>query len=431
MSEQLVISVDQSGDTFRWCWLTAGREPDLSTAAAGDLAALAESLPVTPVQAWLIVPGNRVVTRELEYLDKEKKHLRTLLPFQMEETLIGDVDNFHFALGPLNHGKVCVAWLEKAWLEAIYSALSEINIEVTRCWSAPLTLPLTIAPLTDAKAPGDAAAFSDDKAANEDHWTVQLDAQGIHTRYASGLGFSIEPAWFGQALQLLLTAQKRVDHLPLLHLRAHSKENLQALREQIPANLLHRIADETVVSPWRRDYSDKSINLGQGEFSQRLPIERWWRNWRYIAAFAAACLTVHVGILLYQLQDFRQENIAIRMAMEEEYRRVVPEGTYVDAERQLTGLVRQQQPSGQGGSATSLLAKIFPSFNDNSSITIRSVQYLGDSGDVNMQLQATDFAAIEKLRNDTEQQGLQVELLSSSVQGNVHSARLKFTPPSR
>lgn len=419
MSEQLVISVDQSGDTFRWCWLTAGREPDLSTAAAGDLAALAESLPATPVQAWLIVPGNRVVTRELEYLDKEKKHLRTLLPFQMEETLIGDVDNFHFALGPLNQGKVCVAWLEKAWLEAVYSALSEINIEVTRCWSAPLTLPLTVTPVTDTETPVD------------DHWTIQLDTQGIHTRYASGLGFSIEPAWFGQALQLLLTDQKRVDNLPLLHLRAHTKEDLQALREQIPASLLHRIADETVVSAWRRDYSDKSINLGQGEFSQRLPIERWWRNWRYIAAFAAACLTVHVGILLYQLQDYRQENIAIRKAMEEEYRRVVPEGTYVDAERQLTGLVRQQQPSGQGGSAVSLLAKIFPSFDDNSSITIRSVQYLGDSGDVNMQLQATDFAAIEKLRNDTEQQGLQVELLSSSVQGNVHSARLKFTPPSR
>lgn len=419
MSEQLVISVDQSGDTFRWCWLTAGREPDLSTAAAGDLAALAESLPATPVQAWLIVPGNRVVTRELEYLDKEKKHLRTLLPFQMEETLIGDVDNFHFALGPLNQGKVCVAWLEKAWLEAVYSALSEINIEVTRCWSAPLTLPLTVTPVTDTEMPVD------------DHWTLQLDAQGIHTRYASGLGFSIEPAWFGQALQLLLTDQKRVDNLPLLHLRAHTKEDLQALREHIPATLLHRIADETVVSAWRRDYSDKSINLGQGEFSQRLPIERWWRNWRYIAAFAAACLTVHVGILLYQLQDYRQENIAIRKAMEEEYRRVVPEGTYVDAERQLTGLVRQQQPSGQGGSAVSLLAKIFPSFDDNSSITIRSVQYLGDSGDVNMQLQATDFAAIEKLRNDTEQQGLQVELLSSSVQGNVHSARLKFTPPSR
>lgn len=419
MSEQLVISVDQSGDTFRWCWLTAGREPDLSTAAAGDLAALAESLLTTPVQAWLIVPGNRVVTRELEYLDKEKKHLRTLLPFQMEETLIGDVDNFHFALGPLNQGKVCVAWLEKAWLEAVYSALSEINIEVTRCWSAPLTLPLTVTPVTDTEMPVD------------DHWTLQLDAQGIHTRYASGLGFSIEPAWFGQALQLLLTDQKRVDNLPLLHLRAHTKEDLQALREHIPATLLHRIADETVVSAWRRDYSDKSINLGQGEFSQRLPIERWWRNWRYIAAFAAACLTVHVGILLYQLQDYRQENIAIRKAMEEEYRRVVPEGTYVDAERQLTGLVRQQQPSGQGGSAVSLLAKIFPSFDDNSSITIRSVQYLGDSGDVNMQLQATDFAAIEKLRNDTEQQGLQVELLSSSVQGNVHSARLKFTPPSR
>lgn len=419
MSEQLVISVDQSGDFFRWCRLTAGREPDFSTAAMGDLDNLADALPAAPVQAWLIVPGTRVVTREVEYLDKEKKHLRTLLPFQMEETLIGDVDHFHFALGSLNQGKVCVAWLEKAWLETLYNALSEINVEVTRCWSTPLTLP----------HPGPVATLPD--TSGQDQWTIQLDDQGAHTRYANALGFSIDPAWLGQALELLLTAQGRVDQLPVLHLRALSEENLQRLRELIPGELTGQISSENVVDPWQLDYSDKSINLGQGEFSQRLPVERWWRNWRKIAAFAAACLVTHVGILLYQLQDFRQENIAIRKEMESEYRRVMPQGAYVDAEKQLTGLVRELQPAGQGGSVVPLLAIIFPQFSDNSAITIRNIQYLGDTGDVNMQLQATDFAAIEKLRTDTEQKGLQVELLSSSVQGNVHSARLKFSQLNR
>lgn len=415
MSEQLVISVDQSGAHFRWCRLSANREPLPATAAAGDIAALDDALQGQSAQAWLLVPGTRVTTREVEYLEKEKKHLRTLLPFQLEETLIGDIDNFHFALGPREQGKVSVAWLEKAWLEAVYDALADIGIEVTRCWSAPLTLPL----------------FNSGETDGEDHWTLQLDDEGVQLRYASGLGYSIHPRWLGQSLQLLLTAQKRVDQLPLLHLRALSEAGLQQLQEALPGELAAAVASTAVVDDWQRDFSDRSINLGQGDFAQRLPIERWWRNWRGVAAFAAACLLVHTGILLYQLQDYRQENIAIRKAMEEEYRRVMPQGSYVDAERQLTGLVRELQPAGQGGSAVSLLAKIFPPLADNAALTVRSVQYLGDSGDVNMQLQASDFSAIEKLRTDTEQQGLQVELLSSSVQGNTHSARLKFSQPGR
>jgi len=418
MSEQLVISIDQTGERFRWCWLDAKREPDLARTGEGDIEQLANTLPPLPVQAWLIVPGTRVVTRELDYNEKEKKHLRSLLPYQLEETLIGDIDNFHFALGALRQGKVCIAWIEKAWLEAVYERLSDIGIEVTRSWSAPLTLPLI-------------ASSADEPLAGvvDDHWTVQLNGNAALVRYASGLGFAIEAAHLPQALNLLLTSQKRVDHLPLLHLRG-SAEELEKLAELIPASLVDRVADQQTVNAWQLDYSDKSINLGQGEFSQRLPVERWWRNWRLIAGFAGACLAVHLGIMLYQLHDFRKENIAIRQQIEATYRQVMPQGAYVDAERQLTGLVRELQPTGQSGNVVALLAQIFPHLN-NDALIVRNIQYLGDTGDVNMQIQAGEFATIEKLRTDVENQGLNVELLSSSVQGSTHSARLKISAPAR
>src|SRR5690606_2103681 len=171
----------------------------------------------------------------------------------------------------------------------------------------------------------------------------------------------------------------------------------------------------------------RSIKLCQGEFSQRLPIERWWGSWRGVAMLAAACLAVHIGILLYQIQDFRAENTEIRRQIETAFRQAVPQGVLIDAERQLAGLVREAQPLAQGGSLTLLLANVLPPLAENSAITLRNIQYLGDNGELNIQLQASEYDAIENLRSRIEANGLSAELPGSSAQGNTHSARLKIS----
>lgn len=416
MADQLVLTINRAADSYRWCWLDAQQNPVAGTDGSGDAEALALMLQGTAPQAWLIVPGTKVVTRTLEYTEKEKKHLRNLLPFQLEETVIGDVERFHFALGPLENGTTTLAYIEKAWLEQVFAQLAALNIEITRCWSAPLTLPLaTPTPTAEADAPA------------ADPWTLQLYQQVVMVRYARDLGFSVDQPHAAVALELLLTAQKRVDQFPALTLRATSEEDQRLLLDSLPAALQKHVVTQEHVDFWQLDYSGNSINLCQGEFSQRLPIERWWRSWRAVATLAAACLGVHIGILLYQIHDFRQENLAIRQQIEAEYRRAVPQGAVVDPERQLTGLVRELQPTGQSGSVTNLLAKVLPPLSGSTAISLRSVQYAGDTGELNLQLQATEYEAIETLRSTIEAEGLRAELLGSSAQGNTHSARLKIS----
>jgi len=416
MADQLVLTINRAADTYRWCWLDAQQNPVAGTEGGGDAEALALMLQGSAQQAWLIVPGTKVITRALEYTEKEKKHLRNLLPFQLEETVIGDVDRFHFALGPLENGTTTLAYIEKAWLEQVFAQLTALSVEITRCWSAPLTLHLAAtAATTDADAPA------------ADPWTLQLYQQVVMVRYARDLGFSVDQPHAAIALELLLTAQKRVDQFPALTLRATSEQDLQLLLASLPAALQKHVVTQELVDFWQLDYSGNSINLCQGEFSQRLPIERWWRSWRAVATLAAACLGVHIGILLYQIHDFRQENLTIRQQIEAEYRRAVPQGALVDAERQLTGLVRELQPAGQSGSVTNLLAKVLPPLGESAAISLRSVQYTGDTGELNLQLQATEYEAIEILRSTIEADGLRAELLGSSAQGNTHSARLKIS----
>jgi general secretion pathway protein L len=336
----------------------------------------------------------------------------------LEETVIGDVDRFHFALGPLDNGKTSVAYLEKAWLEDVFAQLGECGVEVTQCWSAPLTLPFesftAVAENTES-----------------DCWTLQMQGGVVMVRYAAQLGFSVDQEHASLALQLLLTAQKRVDQLPSIALRAASAAELQHLTELLPVVLQPQVIASEQVGLWQRDYSGSSINLCQGEFSQRLPIERWWRSWRGVAMLAAACFAVHISILLYQIYDFRHQNLVIRQQIEAAYRHVVPQGALVDAERQLSGLVRELQPAGQVGSVTNMLAKVLPAVAAQGAITLRNVQYLGDSGEMNLQLQSSEYDAIESLRAELEATGLRAELLGSSAQGQTHSARLKISQPNR
>lgn len=419
MSDQLVLYINRAADTYRWCWLDASGRALTDTAGSGDLQALEASLGAGTHPAWLILPGTKVITRELEYNEKEKKHLRNLLPFQLEDNVIGDVDRFHFALGPLRSGKVCVAYMEKAWLEQVFEQLKSIAVEVTHCWSAPLVLPLAapVVPIEGSEAEG----------ISNDHWTLQIHEGVVMVRYSEQLGFSVDVPHARLALQMLLTAQERVDQLPQLTLRATSEQDMVQLREVLPPSLNERVISEVMVEFWQFDYSNSSIDLCQGDFSQRLPVERWWRHWRSVVTLAAVSFGVYIGVLLYHVHVLKDENLEIRRQIETVYRSVVPQGALVDAERQLTGMARELKPAGQSARAMELIAEVIPTVSGNSSVTLRSIQYSSDTSEINLNLQANAFNSIEQLRTSIEQKGLRAELLSSSAQGDIFSARLKIS----
>src|SRR5690606_7737491 len=123
--------------------------------------------------------------------------------------------------------KAALAYIEKAWLEQVFAQLAELHIEVTRCWSAPATLPLNI---TEASTETVAVVQADS-------WTLQLYESVVMVRYGLSQAFSVDRPHVAAALQLLLTAQKRVDQLPSITLRATNKHDMRELIDSIPPAL--------------------------------------------------------------------------------------------------------------------------------------------------------------------------------------------------
>lgn len=419
MSMQLVLSVDTSddgktlADSFRWCWLGADGVP-FSEGTSGDRDALRTALSenaATPQSAWLIVPGSQVNTRQLEYSEKEKKHLRNLLPFQLEDSVVGDVEDLHFALATPANGKVVVAFADKVWLQAAFAELAALGIEVTRCWTAPLTLPLASEAAVDSY----------------NHWSLGLYRDQVYLRYASTMGFSVARQHARMALQMLLRDQERVDSLPSLHLRAASEVELAILGELIPAELQDAIASQTLADEWALDFSNSSIDLCQGDFSQRLPIERWWKLWQSVAIFAGVCVAVYLGTLLFEIHKLGGENLKIRQQIEASARTVIPQGRIVDPEKQLATLLKQSQPVSQSASVMSLLSLALPQVAQVPNVSIKGISYAGETGELNLSIQADSFGAFETLTQNMRSQGLNAETSSFNAQGNVQTARLKVT----
>jgi len=412
MANQLVLYANRAQDSFRWCWLDAELRPVLDSAASGDLETLAATLGEGHHSAWLVVPGNKVVTRELEYQEQEKKHLRRLLPYQLEDTVIGDIDQFHFALGPAREGRAVTAYIERAWLRQLFDQLGEHNIEITRAHPLPLMLPL----------PADQALSE-----HYPHWTLQLEGDSLLVHHAPNLGYSVERFQGELSLQMLLTAQQRVENLPHLQLRAATDADLLALEAMLPKELQERVDDQTLVEFWQMDFSAEVVNLCQGEFSQRLPIERWWKDWQSVAAAAAACLVIYIGAMVYQVQGLEEENVEIRRQVEQVYRSVVPQGNITDPERQLAQQVRELQPAGGSGRVTPLLADLFPALANSPDVSLSAISYTSRAGELSLNVRANAFNSIESMRNRIQERGLEAELLSASAQGDSHSARIRVT----
>jgi len=411
MANQLLLYANRALDHYRWCWFDEQLNPLLDSAANGGLDQLSELLGEGPHNIGLLIPGSQVVVRQLEYAEQEKKHLRRLLPFQMEETVIGDIERFHFALGKAEAGRVALAYIERHWLEALFEHLADYHIEVAQARPLPLALPLPIEDLPPEE-------YRD--------WTLQLEGEDLLVRYAPELGYSVHRDEGRMSLELLLNAQQRVDQLPRLTLRAETDADLLALESLLPEELRERVEQQALVEFWQLDLNTPAIDLCQGEFSQRLPLERWWRDWQSVVATAAAALLIYIGSVVMEVQQLEAQNLQTRQQIERVYREVAS-GKMTDPERQLRQSLSELQPSGSGRAVVPFLADLFPALEETSEAKLNAISYSADDHEMNLSVRAGTFNAIESLRSEINQRGLAAELLSASAQGDSHSARLKVS----
>ena len=166
------------------------------------------------------------------------------------------------------------------------------------------------------------------------------------------------------------------------------------------------------------------LNLRQGEWAVRLPLKRWWQQWRVAATVFGAAVAVHMLATWADYRQLQEENLALRGAVQESYRQAFPRGAVVDPEKQLRRQLESLSGSTQSSGFVALLGKVAEVVKVADGSVV-SINYNDKAAELRLNLLAANYEAVERIRNGFTEAGLEATLENSSAQGDKVRARMR------
>lgn len=368
-------------------WLRQESEQDALRAMLGERR-------MAPVFA---VPGEQARLLRLSIAPEERRHFARSLPFMIEEELAQDVAELHFAHCALDKQEFAVAVCAREAMEEYASLLAPYH-GISRWVPEPLLLPWR---------PGE--------------WCLVLEGEGAIVRTGQCEGFSVERAMLPTFLLSVLAEGEPDTVVVYGESQSQDCELLpQALRERVQWRRGDLYAATLIA-----ENPDPALNLRQGEFAQRLPLRRWWGQWRVAAVLFGAALCLH---LLATWMDYRQlqaQNIALRTAVQDTYRQANPRGAIADPEKQLRRQLDALSGGGEGSGFVALLERVGGVIAGSEGTSIVSINYNDKAAEMRLNIVARDYGAVEKVRAGINSTGLEAVMENSNAQGDQVRARLR------
>lgn len=402
MSERILVRKIEP-NLWQWRAVTAQQEWASEAFYTGDINLLKESIEGRHV--WLIVPGQNVVSQRAEATVKDRRQLLKLLPFEVEEGVISAVEDLHFSYGAIENDKIPLAYADLEWLRECIAEIEDIGGAVQRCGVDYLQL----------RRP-------------DDGWTLLLENNILYAHFAKDVGFAVEQEMAAAYLKSLAATESPAS----LRLYADDERALQALRALLPDRLTQQeglVIEEQEAGFW--DVTSPSAGL-RGEFrsgrlARKLPFDKWWHEFKYPLIAMAAAFVVAIGATWFALQQAESERREIMARTDEIFRQAVPAGSISDPERQLRAMVGGSSNSGAGSNAVVLIAGVAPALNSFDEVSVRSMRYSAESGQLQLNVEANSFATFEALRVKIAEAGLNVDIKSANVYGETHQAQLRVS----
>lgn len=346
------------------------------------------------------VPGADVRLLRLGFTAEEKKHIGKSLPFMLEERVAEDIEQLHFssvALGKLELGvALCSTAKMRAWQDAL------ADFPGIRLWlPEPLLLPW-----------------------RSGEWCIVLEGDEAIVRFDECGGFTVERELLPAMLAGVQAGQPKPGAVIVYG------DDQAADSALVPDDLRESVQ-------WRRgnlysalllgDTAGPSLNLLQGSFAHRLPLARWWREWRAVAAIFALAFGLQWVATYSDYRNLERENLALRSAVEASYRQVNPRGNAPKPESQLQRQLAALRGSGDASGFVHLMEQVGAVIAGNKGTTIDTINYnfSNRGGEMRMNILAADFEAVERVRADINSAGLEAVMESSSAQGDKVRARLR------
>lgn len=353
-----------------------------------DLATLEKNAVIT-----LIVPGEDVLVTSVDLPKMQRSKLRNAIPFALEEKLISDVNELHFAIGETEPGEPTpVVVVKKQKLEHWLQLLREAGLTPQAVIPSIFAIP--------------------------DPWHVCLDEKIAIVRTYQWNGFACDLHNLQTLLALELTKQTMKPDCVHLHRFLHAEIKLDF--DSVPVketttrnNLLF------CMQKWLMTYSH--INLLQGEYEikeKQFFLKKSWTITCLLGITWIAILFFNQISSYFMLHHAVQQN---ETAIAKIYKKHFPNATDIVAPRdrmnsQLQSLTQQSSKN----LFFSLFADIGDTLQKISEVELQNIDYRDNH--FTLQIEAKNFDALDHFIKTMREKGVSVKQQNASTSGSIVKA---------
>lgn len=385
----------ETDPSVHW-WRRTGDPATERAGRADDLAHLPAEARMASVHVWT-PPAETLLTRT-RLPTRSRARILQALPYALEDQLLDEPENLHFAYVREADGGLAVAVTQRARLNVWLEELKSAGIRPASLCPAHLALPLQLQAWS--------AAFVDDEL-----WVRTGEHAGFVTLAASTppplLQAALKEAGGGGAGPAQLAVYAPPPDL-----------ELEAWRTALELPVTAESADV-----WQRT-QPPAFNLLQADFGQTAHLRQLARPLRPAIAMLIVWLAASLVIDLAEWWRLRQQYQTYRAEMHEVYRSVFGGSAQYPYEQMRRGIETLEAHGGGTSDLLPLLSRVAPALQERrAQVKIQNIKY-SDRG-LTLELTLPDYQALDGMKNALQSAALNVEVLAAAGRGDEVESRLR------
>ncbi len=350
----------------------------------------------------IFVPAVDILLTEVTLPKLSRQRLIEALPFALEEQLIDDVHELHFAIGPYQtNSHVPVAIVAQKKLTEWITLFKQYDITPRALYSAVFLLPFV-----------------------ENNWSVSLLQEAFTVRQSKYQGFCGEQINLSNMLEFALeSASEKPECI-----------NIDSTIENFPEINHTKFESITIHSTslseqsWLEKFpqwttSTFGINLLQNKYQPKHKASETKKIWIGAAcAFAAWILLAFLGELV-SFFILNHETNRTETAINQIYKKNFPQATSVVSPRErMTNKLSSLEEQANKNYFLVLLAKVGQPLMQSSQVHLKTMDFR--DGQLTLEVTAAQFSDLDKLHLALTQQGLKVKQQNATVAGTQVKASI-------
>ena len=336
----------------------------------------------------LIVPGQQVLLTQVEVSPQQRRHLKKILPFLVEEQLADDITQMHFAAGPVEAGR-------RSQLEAWMGALARLQLK-----------PHAVVPESWLVA------------APAGRWQLLCDGERFWLSAGAEGKFTLEKALLPEFFSLLSQRQ----NTPALTVECSlfgaaqtddTVKTLQQLEKRHPHIIFRVKSAEHLMEALCGSYvqDGAALNLLQGEFTGTAKPAMDMGTRRKLARVGAAWAAAMLVVTLLQSAYFTYQRSAAQREMAQLYQQLFPEDSrIVDPVAQMRA--RIGAPGDASGLLPMLQAVARGWSGAGQGVSMQSLRYDEAAKQLNLDVEAGTIEAVNALADGLQAPSLNAQVVS-------------------